>query len=42
MVFYRRSRESWRALVHIGNREYRDLNFLDAVYVIREKWLRWP
>jgi hypothetical protein len=42
MVFYRRSRESWRALIHIGNREYREGEFLDAVEAIREKWLRWP
>jgi Holliday junction resolvase len=42
MVFYRRSRESWRALVHIGNREYREGEFLEAVEAIREKWLRWP
>lgn len=42
MVLYRRNRESWRALIHKGDGNYREGTLMDAIWVIREKWLRWP
>lgn len=42
MLFYRRSREPWRALVHTRDGGYREATFSEAVTAIREKWARWP
>lgn len=42
ILFYRRNREPWHALIHTMDGEYREGTFLDAVSHIREKWLRWP
>lgn len=42
MVLYRRNREQWQALIHIGNGDYRLGNLIEAAEVIREKWLAWP
>lgn len=41
IVFYRRSREPWRALVKTID-GYREADWDEAVGHIREKWLRWP
>lgn len=41
ILFYRRNREPWSALVStLGG--YREVAFVEAVSHIREKWLRWP
>lgn len=41
IVFYRRSREPWRALVKTLD-SYRDVTWIEAVCHIREKWVAWP
>ena len=41
IVFYRRSRSSWRALVPVSG-GYSDVEWLEGVSVIREKWMAWP
>lgn len=41
IVFYRRNREPWRALVKTLD-GYREADWLQAVSHIREKWLSWP
>ena len=42
ILFYRRSREAWRAMLHRHNAEPVDVSFEAAVWHIREKWARWP
>jgi hypothetical protein len=42
MVLYRLNREPWRALIHIGDRQYREDTLTEAASAIREKWARWP
>lgn len=42
LVFYRRSREPWQALIRTADGGYRDATFEQAVYHIREKWSCWP
>ena len=42
MLFYRRSREPWRAMVHRHNADPLDVCFDAAVAHIREKWACWP
>ena len=42
ILFYRRNREAWSALIHTADGDYREGTFLDAVSHIREKWLMWP
>lgn len=41
IVFYRRSREPWAALVR-QSAGYKDVSFTEAAGHIREKWARWP
>lgn len=41
IVFYRRSREPWRALISTLD-GYREVSFIEAAGHIREKWARWP
>lgn len=42
ILFYRRNREQWRALVHTIDGDYREADWLGAVSHIREKWATWP
>lgn len=42
MLFYRRSREPWQALIHTRDGGYREGTFSEAVAAIRNKWLSWP
>lgn len=42
ILFYRRSREPWRALIHTIDGGYREATLEQAVYHIREKWACWP
>jgi hypothetical protein len=42
MLFYRRSREPWQALIHTRDGGYREGTFSEAVAAIRNKWLQWP
>jgi hypothetical protein len=42
MVLYRRNRESWRALIHTRDGQYREGTLIEAAGAIREKWLSWP
>jgi hypothetical protein len=42
LLFYRRSREPWQALIHTRDGGYREGTFDEAVATIREKWARWP
>lgn len=42
MVLYRRSRQPWRALIHVGGRQFREGSLIDAAGAIREKWAMWP
>lgn len=42
ILFYRRSREAWRAMLHRHNSEPVDVSFEVACAHVREKWARWP
>lgn len=42
LLFYRRSREPWRAMVYRHNADPADVPFDAAVTHIREKWACWP
>lgn len=42
ILFYRRNREKWQALVSTGDGDFREASFLEAVSHVREKWLAWP
>ncbi len=42
ILFYRRSREPWQALVHTTDGGYREATFQQAVSHIRTKWAAWP
>lgn len=42
MVFYRRSREPWQALIHTIDGGYREATWDEAMAHIREKWAYWP
>lgn len=42
ILFYRRNREQWRALISTVDGDFREADFLSAVSHIREKWARWP
>lgn len=42
IVFFRRNREPWQALIRTVDGGYRDATFEQAVFHIREKLARWP
>lgn len=42
MLFWRRSRQPWRAFIHTHDGQYREGTLVDAACAIREKWARWP
>lgn len=42
LLFYRRSREPWRAMLYRHNADPLDVPFQAAVTHIREKWACWP
>ena len=42
ILFYRRSREPWRAMLHRHDSDPVDVCWEEALCHIREKWARWP
>jgi hypothetical protein len=42
IVFYRRSREPWQALIRTVDGGYREATWEQAVFHVREKWACWP
>lgn len=42
IVFFRRSREPWQALIRTADGGYREAAWPAAIYHIREKWACWP
>lgn len=42
IVFYRRSREPWQALIRTVDGGFREATWTQAMYHIREKWTMWP
>lgn len=42
ILFYRRNREPWQALIYVTGDTYKEMSFLEAVSHVREKWLAWP
>jgi hypothetical protein len=42
LVFFRRSREPWQALIRTVDGGFKDATWEQAMTHIREKWARWP
>jgi Holliday junction resolvase len=42
LVFYRRSREPWQALIRTVDGGYREATWEQAMTHVREKWSCWP
>ena len=42
ILFYRQSRQPWRAMLHRHDSDPVDVTFEAALLHIREKWARWP